>query len=130
MVAIMLASFADVRMARQWVHDLAQAAGIEDPNAAALVTGELGNNCVEHGSSVPGLLRIGCKPGALCLQFENHCPQPPEWRSQKPLAMENLRTGGYGLPLAMAVASSLSRRWVDGRVVVRAIFRTVGCPAG
>jgi hypothetical protein len=130
MVAIMLASFADVRKARQCVHDLAQAAGIEDPGAAALVTGELGNNCVEHGSPALGLLRIGCKPGALSLQFENPCAQPPEWRSQKPLAVESFRTGGYGLPLAMAVASSLNRRWVDGRVVVRAIFRAEGCPAG
>src|SRR5262249_382256 len=62
MVAMMLASFADVRKARQCVHDLAQAAGIDDPSAAALVTGELGNNCVEHGSPAPALLRIGCKP--------------------------------------------------------------------
>jgi anti-sigma regulatory factor (Ser/Thr protein kinase) len=130
MVAMMLASFADVRKARQCVQDLARAAGIDDPSAAALVTGELGNNCVEHGSPAPALLRIGCKPGALCLQFENQCAQPPEWRSQKPLVMENIRTGGYGLPLAMAVASSLSRRWVDGRVVVRATFHTEGCPAG
>jgi anti-sigma regulatory factor (Ser/Thr protein kinase) len=130
MVAIMLASFADVRKARQCVHDLAQAAGIEDPSAAVLVTGELGNNCVEHGSPAPGLLRIGCKPGALFLQFENHCAQPPEWRSRKPLAVESFRTGGYGLRLAQAVASGLSRRWADGHVVVRAEFRTEGCPIG
>jgi anti-sigma regulatory factor (Ser/Thr protein kinase) len=130
MVAMMLASFADVRKARQCVQDLARAAGIDDPSAAALVTGELGNNSVEHGSPAPGLLRIGCKPGALSLQFENPCAQPPDWRSQKPLAVETFRTGGYGLPLAMAAAPSLSRRWVDGRVVVRAVFRTEGCPAG
>ena len=97
---------------------------------AVLVTGELGNNCVEHGSPAPGLLRIGCKPGALFLQFENYCAQPPEWRSRKPLAVENFRAGGYGLRLAQAVASGLSRRWADGHVVVRAEFRTEGCPTG
>ena len=64
MVAMMLADFADVRKARQCVQDLAQAAGIDDPSAAALVTGELGNNCVEHGNQAPGLLRVGCKAGA------------------------------------------------------------------
>ena len=130
MVAIMLASFADVRKARQWVHDLALAAGIEDPSAAALVAGELGNNCVEHGSRAPALLRIGCKPGALFLQFENHCAQPPEWCSRKPVAVENFRAGGYGLRLAQAMASGLSRRWTDGHVVVRAEFRTESCPIG
>jgi hypothetical protein len=56
MVAVMLASFADVRKARQCVHDLAEAAGIDDPGAAVLVTGELGNNCVEHGSPAHQLL--------------------------------------------------------------------------
>jgi anti-sigma regulatory factor (Ser/Thr protein kinase) len=122
MVAMMLASFEDVRKARQCVHDLAQAAGLEDPGAAALVTGELGNNCVEHGNHVPGLLRIGCKPGALSLQFENACEQRPDWRTQKPLAVETFRTGGYGFPLARALGRSLSRRWADGRVVVRAEF--------
>src|SRR5438552_2245035 len=61
MVAMVLASFEDVRKARQCVHDLAQATGIEDPGAAALVTGELGNNCVEHGNQAPGLLRIRSK---------------------------------------------------------------------
>jgi histidine kinase-like protein len=126
MVAIMLASFRDVRNARECVHDLAQTAGIEDPSAAALVTGELGNNCVEHGSPAPGLLRIGCKPGALSLQFENRCAQPPDWQSRKPYAVESFRLGGYGLPLVRAVAPNLTRRWVDGRVVVRAEFRTGG----
>ena len=122
MVAIMLASFEDVRKARQCVHDLAQAAGIEDPGAAALVTGELGNNCVEYGNPAPCLLRVGCKPGALSLQFENRCGQPPDWRTRKPLAVGTFRTGGYGFPLARALAQSLSRRWADGRVVVRAEF--------
>src|SRR6476469_4493518 len=122
MVAIMLASFEDVRKARQCVRDLAQAAGIEDPGAAALVTGELGNNCVEHGSHAPGLLRIGCKPGALSLQFENRCVRRPDWRSRKPLAVGTFRTGGYGLPLARALARNLSRRWDHGRAVVRAEF--------
>jgi hypothetical protein len=130
MVAIMLASFEDVRNARLCVHDLAQAAGIEDPSAVALVTAELGNNCVEHGSPAPGLLRIGCKPGALSLQFENRCAQPPDWRSRKPLAVESFRTGGYGLPLAQAVSPSLGRFWIDGRVVVRAEFRIDGRPLG
>jgi hypothetical protein len=130
MVAMMLASFEDVRQARQCVLDLARAAGIADPSAAALVTGELGNNCVEHGGPAPGLLRIGCKPGALFLQFENRCARPPEWRSRKPLAVENFRAGGYGLCLAQAVSSGLSRCWADGQVVVRAEFRTEGCPIG
>jgi anti-sigma regulatory factor (Ser/Thr protein kinase) len=124
MVAIMLASFEDVRKARQCVHDLARAAGIEDPGAAALVAAELGNNCVEHGSQAPGLLRIGCKPGALSLQFENRCGQPPDWRSRKPLAVETFRTGGYGLPLARALARSIHCRRADDRVVVRAEFRS------
>jgi hypothetical protein len=122
MVAIMLASFEDVRMARQCVRDLAQAAGIEDPNAAAQVTGELGNNCVEHGNPAPGLLRIGCKPGSLSLQFENACDRRPDWQTQKPPAVEAFRTGGYGLPLARALSPSLSCRWAGGRVVVRAEF--------
>ena len=122
MVAMVLGSFEDVRKARQCVGDLAQAAGLEDPGAAALVTGELGNNCVEHGNPAPGLLRIGCKPGTLTLQFENACERRPDWRSRKPLAVEAFRTGGYGFPLARALARSLSRRWADGRVVVRAEF--------
>lgn len=122
MVAIMLASFEDVRKARRWVSDLAQAAGIEDPGAAALVTGELGNNCVEHGSDTPGLLRIGCKPGSLLLQFENPCDRRPDWRARKPLAVEEFRSGDYSLPLARALSQSLSCRWADGRAVVRAEF--------
>ena len=122
MVAMTLASFEDVRNARLCVHDLAQAAGIEDPGAAVLVTGELGNNCVEHGSPAPGLLRIGCKPGALSLQFENACERLPDWRSRKPLAVGTFRTGGYGLPLARALARRLNCRWTDGRAVVRAEF--------
>src|SRR5437868_14126092 len=110
MVAIMLASFEDVRSARQCVRDLAQAAGVEDPGAAALVTGELGNNCVEHGNQAPCLLRIGCKPGSLSLQFENGCERRPDWGTQKPLAVEGFRTGGYGLPLARALARRLNYR--------------------
>jgi hypothetical protein len=122
MVAIMLASFDDVRKARQCVSDLAQAAGIEDPGAVALVAGELGNNCIENGSHAPGLLRVGCKPGSLSLQFENACQSAPDWRSRKPVAVETFRTGGYGLPLARALARSLNCRWADGRAVVRAEF--------
>ena len=99
----------------QWI-------SVRDDIAAALVTGELGNNCVEHGSPARGLLRIGCKPGALSLQFENTCEQRPDWRSRKPLAVETFRTGGYGFPLARALGRSLSHRWADGRVVVRAEF--------
>jgi hypothetical protein len=68
------------------------------------------------------LLRIGCKPGSLSLQFENACERRPDWRTQKPLAVEGFRTGGYGLPLARALAGNLNCRWTEGRVVVRAEF--------
>jgi hypothetical protein len=122
MVAIMLASFEDVRKARHCVCDLAQAAGIEDRAAVEQAAGELGNNCVEHGNGAPGLLWISCKPGRLSLQFENACERRPDWRTQKPRAVEAFRTGGYGFPLARALARSLSRRWADGHVVVRAEF--------
>ena len=68
MVAIMLASFEDVRKACSCVRDLAQAAGIEDPVAAVQVTGELGNNCVEHGKPGPGLqaIRVSSHRHRLC----------------------------------------------------------------
>jgi anti-sigma regulatory factor (Ser/Thr protein kinase) len=122
MVAIRLTSFEDVRRARQCVVDLAQAAGIPDLDAAALATGELGNNCVEHGDQAPGLLWISCRPGRLRLQFENRCEQQPNWRTQKPMAVAAVRTGGYGLVLARALSDRLSCRWDQGRVVVRAEF--------
>jgi anti-sigma regulatory factor (Ser/Thr protein kinase) len=122
MVAIRLTSFEDVRMARECVVDLAQAAGIQDLGAAVLATGELGNNCVEHGDPAPGLLWISCRPGRLRLQFENRCEQQPNWRTQKPMAVAAMRTGGYGLVLARALADRLSCHWAQGRVVVRAEF--------
>jgi hypothetical protein len=122
MVAIRLTSFEDVRRARQCVVDLAQAAGIPDLGAAALVTGELGNNCVEHGAQAPGLLWISCRPGRLRLQFENRCEQQPDWRTQKPMALAAVCTGGHGLVLAWTLADRLSCRWAHGRVVVRAEF--------
>lgn len=108
MVAMMLASFDDVRMARRCVSDLARAAGIEDPGAAALAAGELGNNGVEHGGHAPGLLRIGAKPGCLSLQFENACERRPSWETRKPV--EPYRTRGYGLPLVRALAQGLNYR--------------------
>jgi anti-sigma regulatory factor (Ser/Thr protein kinase) len=130
MVAIPLASFEDVRRARQWVVDLAQVAGVPDLGAAALVTGELGNNCVEHGARTPGLLWVGCRPGRLWLRFENRCEQRPDWRTQKPAAVALAQTGGYGLPLARALADRLSCHWAQGQVVVRAEFGSArGLPA-
>ena len=122
MVAIRLASFEDVRTAREWVGDLAQAAGIHDPGAAVMAAGELGNNCVEHGNEAPGLLWVGCGQGQLSLRFENTCAEQPEWRTDKPMAIAKFRTGGYGLQIARALARSVNRRWIDGRVIVRAEF--------
>src|SRR5689334_18532805 len=122
MVAIRLASFEDVRTAREWVGDLAAAAGIHDPGGAMLAAGELGNNCVEHGSEAPGLLWVGCGQGRLSLRFENPCAEPPEWRTRKPLAVDQFCTGGYGLQIARALARSVNCRWADGRVIVRAEF--------
>ena len=122
MVAIRLASFEDVRTAREWVGDLAQAAGIHDPGAAVMAAGELGNNCVEHGSEAPGLLWVGCGQGQLSLRFENSCAEQPEWRTDKPMAIADFRTGGYGLQIARALARSVNCRWIDGRVIVRAEF--------
>jgi len=122
MVAIRLASFDDVRTAREWVGCLAEAAGIEDPGAAVQATAELGNNCVEHGSEPPALLWVGCGQGRLSLRFENSCAQPPEWCTRKPMAVAEYRTGGYGLQIARALARSVNCRWIDGRVIVRAEF--------
>jgi anti-sigma regulatory factor (Ser/Thr protein kinase) len=122
MVVMPLSSFEDVRRARQYVHDLALAVGIQDPSAATLTTAELGNNCVEHGSQAPGVLRIGGKRGRLSLRFENPCPQRPDWRTRKPVALGEFRTGGYGLQIVRALARSVNVRWANGRVVVRAEF--------
>jgi anti-sigma regulatory factor (Ser/Thr protein kinase) len=122
MVAIELSSFADVRKARECARDLARAAGIQDSGAVELATGELGNNCVEHGNHQPGLLWIGCKPGHLSLRFENLCAQRPDWWTRKPLAVEEFRIGGYGLQLARVLAQCVNCRWAKGRVVVRAEF--------
>ncbi len=122
MIALRLDNFEDVRRARECAWDLAQAAGLSDPGAVAMATGELGNNCVEHGQVTPGLLRIGCMPGHLSLQFENRCEQKPSWCTRKPAAVGEFRTGGYGLQIARALARRLNYRWADGRVVVRAEF--------
>ena len=122
MVAIRLASFEDVRMARSWVGDLAQAAGIHDPGAAVMAAGELGNNCVEHGNEAPALLWVGCGRGRLSLRFENQCVQQPEWCTRKPLAIAEFHTGGYGLQIARALARSINCCWAAGRVTVRAEF--------
>jgi hypothetical protein len=123
MVAIRLASFAEARMARHCAGDLARAAGIEDAGAVEQAAGELGNNCVEHGNSAPGLLWINCKPGRLSLRFENPCEHRPDWHTRKPLAVGEFRSGGYGLPLARALAGSVRCRWAEGRVVIWAEFR-------
>jgi len=122
MVAIRLASFEDVRTAREWVGDLAAAAGIHDPGAAVLAAGELGNNCVEHGSEAPGLLWVGCGRGKLSLRFENACAEQPEWRTRKPMTVAEFRTGGYGLQIARALARSVNCCWDGDRVIVRADF--------
>jgi anti-sigma regulatory factor (Ser/Thr protein kinase) len=117
-----LSSFNDVYLARQWVGNLARTAGLQDPEAAVLTAGELGNNCVEHGGECPGRLRVGCEQGRLSLQFENPCERRPDWRTQKPVAVAEFRTGGYGLSIARALASRVRCRWTKGRVVVRAEF--------
>ena len=135
MFSIQLSTFEDVRKAREWVGQMAQAAGIRDPGAAIMATGELANNCVEHGGDSEfargcpakrgpggGLLRIGCEPGRLSLQFENDCEQRPDWRTRKPAAVAEFRTGGYGLPIARALARRVNCRWKNGRVLVRAVF--------
>jgi anti-sigma regulatory factor (Ser/Thr protein kinase) len=119
---IELSSFDDVRAVRQRVGDLARAAGLHDPEAAVMAAGELGNNCVEHGGGRPGLLRIGRRPGRLSLQFENRCPQRPDWRTRKPIAVGEFRTGGYGLAIARTLARTLNCRWKNDRLVVRAEF--------
>jgi anti-sigma regulatory factor (Ser/Thr protein kinase) len=122
MVAIRLGSFEDVRTAREWVGDLAAAAGIHDPGAAVLAAAELGNNCVEHGSAAPGLLWVGCGRGKLSLRFENACEEQPEWRTEKPMTIAGFRTGGYGLQIARALARRVNCCWDGDRVIVRADF--------
>jgi anti-sigma regulatory factor (Ser/Thr protein kinase) len=122
MVAISLGSFEDVRKARECVRDLARAAGLPDAGAAALAAGELGNNCVEHGERLPALLAIDCAPGHLSLRFENRCARRPCWRTRKPLAVGEFRTGGYGLLLVRTLAHRLDCRWSHGRAIVQAEF--------
>jgi hypothetical protein len=122
MVAIKLFSFEDVRIAREWVGNLALVAGIHDPGAAVQTAGELGNNCVEHGSQTPGMLWVGCGQGRLSLRFENDCEQRPDWQTAKPALVEDFRTGGYGLQIARALARSVNCRWAKGRVIVHAEF--------
>jgi hypothetical protein len=120
MVTIELASFEDVRRAREQVGQLARAAGLLDPEAAVMTAGELGNNCLEHGGEGPGLLRVRCGPGRLALQFENRCARRPQWRTRKPVVVAGFRSGGYGLQ--MALARRLDCRWKNGRAVVCAEF--------
>jgi anti-sigma regulatory factor (Ser/Thr protein kinase) len=122
MVAMRLASLDDVRFARAVVRDLAEALGLRDPEAAALAAGELGRNCLEHGSQVPGLLWIRCQTHRLTLRFENRCEQRPNWCTQKPVVVDGFRIGGYGLPLVRALAGCFNCRWADGRVIVCAEF--------
>jgi anti-sigma regulatory factor (Ser/Thr protein kinase) len=122
MVTLKLASFEDVRQARARVGELARAAGLQDAEAAILTTGELGNNCVEHGGQSSGLLRVGSGPGWLSLQFENRCARRPNWLTRKPEAVEGFRTRGYGLPLARALARCVDCRWTRGRVIISAEF--------
>jgi anti-sigma regulatory factor (Ser/Thr protein kinase) len=121
-LAMELSSFDDIQRARKWVNDLARTAGLLDPEAAVMAAGELGNNCVEHGGQCPGVMKVGCRQGSLSLQFENRCDQPPDWRTRKPVAVAEFRTGGYGLAIARALARSVRCRWTNGRVVVRAEF--------
>jgi hypothetical protein len=122
MVALRLSSFEDVRVARECARDLAEAAGVHDPGAVVQATGELGNNCVEHGDRSAGLLWIGCGLGRLSMRFENASMERPTWSTQKPLVVEEFRTGGYGLQIAQALAQRVNCRWVDGHVVVEAEF--------
>ncbi len=122
MVTIELASFDDVRQARARVGEFARAAGLRDPEAAVMTTGELGNNCVEHGGESPGLLHVGSGPGWLSLQFENQCARRPQWRTRKPVAVAGFRTGGYGLQLARALAQRVDCRWTKGRCIISAEF--------
>ena len=122
MVAIRLSSFEDVRVAREWVGSLAEAAGIHDPGAAVLTAGELGNNCVEHGAECPGLLWVACRHGHLSLRFENRCDESPDWQTRKPAVVGNFRAGGYGLQIARALAQSVNCRWANGRAIVHAEF--------
>jgi anti-sigma regulatory factor (Ser/Thr protein kinase) len=122
MVALRLSSFEDVRVARECARDLAEAAGVHDPGAVVQVTGELGNNCVEHGDRSAGLLWIGCGLGRLSMRFENASVERPAWSTHKPLVVGEFHDGGYGLQIAQALAQRVDCRWVDGRVVVRAEF--------
>ena len=122
MVALRLTSFEDVRVARECARDLAEAAGIRDPGAVVQATGELGNNCVEHGDRRAGLLWIDCGLGRLSMRFENPSVEQPTWSTHKPLAVGEFCTGGYGLQIARALAQRVDCRWVDGRVVVEAEF--------
>ena len=122
MGTIELASFDDVRQARARVGEFARAAGLRDPEAAVMTMGELGNNCVEHGGESPGLLHVGSGPGWLSLQFENHCLRRPRWQTRKPVAVDGFRTGGYGLPLARALAQRVDCRWTKGRCIISAEF--------
>jgi hypothetical protein len=121
-VQMRLDSFDDVRTARERVRDLAYRAGIQDLDATMIVTAELGNNCVEHRDEAPGTLWICCQPGRLSLRLENCCGRRPTWCTRKPLALQEFRTGGYGLQIAQVLARRMTCRWVHGRVIVLAEF--------
>ena len=122
MVALRLLSFEDVRVARECARDLALAAGVRDPGAVMQTTGELGNNCVEHGDRSAGLLWISCSLGRLSMRFENASAMRPTWSTHKPAVVEKFREGGYGLKIAQALAHRVAWRWADGRIVVEAEF--------
>src|SRR5262249_25294879 len=122
MVTIELTSFEDVRRARERVGQLARAAGLPDPEAAVLAAGEVGNNFGEHGEEGPRPPRGQCGPGRLALQFEDPCGRRPPWRTQKPVGVAGFRSGGYGLPMARALARRVDCRWENGRAVVCAEF--------
>jgi anti-sigma regulatory factor (Ser/Thr protein kinase) len=123
MVAMILCRLDDVRKIRECVRDLALAAGVPDAGAAVLAAGELGNNCVEHGDHTPALLMIGCEAGRLSLRFENRCEHQPTWQTCKPVAVQEFRTGGYGLQLVRTLATCVDCQWRDGRAVVQAEFK-------
>jgi hypothetical protein len=122
MEVLRLTSFEDVRVARECARDLAEAAGVHDPGAVVQATGELGNNCVEHGDRSAVLLWIGCGLGRLSMRLENDSAKRPTWRTHKPLVVGEFRSGGYGPQIARALAKRVDCRWVDGRVVVEAEF--------
>jgi len=108
---------------------MARAAGLRDPGAAVMAAGELANNCIEHGgdselaSARGGLLRIGCGPGRLSLQFENDCEQRPDWRTRSPPPSPGSAPAAMGCRSPVPWRASVNYRWRNGRVFVRAEIR-------